>query len=102
MATTTEKGTPGAYSYAPGVANKPVRVRVPSTRKWVGVGAALQIVPTPPKLPYTIPEANQTELAELFKAGYTNLIVFTPPSAKNVSPVQKPDTGSAEGPEEDN
>ena len=102
MTTSTEKGTPGAYSYAPGVVDKPIRLRVPSTRKWVGIGASLQITPTPPKLPYTIPEATQSELAELFKAGYTNLIVFTPPTAKNVPPVQKPDTRSVEGSKEDN
>lgn len=100
MTKSTTKETLGVYSYAPGVSLKPRRVRVPSSKKWVGLGSSLKITPQPPKLPYTVPEANQTELAELYEQpGFKKLIIFTP--SKNVPAVQEPVTGSVERPEED-
>lgn len=101
MTSTTKSGAPGVYSYAPGVAANPLRFR--HKGKWIGFGAPITVTPAPPKLPYVVPEATQAELAELYEIpSFKKLLVFTPASAKNVPTVSKSDTGSTEGPEEDN
>jgi hypothetical protein len=99
--TTTKGGAPGVYSYAPGVTAKPLRLR--HKGKWIAFGAPITVTPEPPRLPYTVPEATQAELAELYEIPvYKAKLVFTPAStATNVPAVSKPNTGSAEGSKKD-
>ena len=50
----------------------PVRIRVHGVE--VGVGAAVEVVPSPPALPYTVPEATPEQYEILFHRGHKQRI----------------------------
>lgn len=58
---------PTAYCIA-----NPVRIRVHGIE--VGVGAAVEVVPSPPALPYTVPEATPEQYETLFHRGHKTRI----------------------------
>ena len=50
----------------------PIRIRVLGVE--VGVGAAITVVPSPPALPYTVPEATPEQYEILFHRGHKTRI----------------------------
>jgi hypothetical protein len=56
------------YGPTPYCIANPVRIRVHGVE--VGVGAAVQVVPSPPALPYTVPEATPEQYEILFHRGH--------------------------------
>lgn len=81
-----------AYTYTEEAKKNPRRVRLPDGR-WVGVGGPISMVPTPPRLPYVVPEATPQELSFLVdKMGLKHLVQTAPPVVEDVLDVQDPDT----------
>ena len=60
------------YGPTPYCIANPVRIRVHGVE--VGVGAAVTVVPSPPALPYTVPEATPEQYEILFHRGHKTRI----------------------------
>ena len=60
------------YGPTPYCIANPVRIRVHGVE--VGVGAAVEVVPSPPDLPYTVQEATPEQYEILFHRGHKTRI----------------------------
>jgi hypothetical protein len=60
------------YGPTPYCIANPVRIRVHGVE--VGVGAAVEVVPSPPALPYTVQEATPEQYEILFHRGHKTRI----------------------------
>ena len=60
------------YGPTPYCIANPVRIRVHGVE--VGVGVAIEVVPSPPALPYTVPEATPEQYEILFHRGHKTRI----------------------------
>ncbi len=60
------------YGPTPYCIANPVRIRVHGVE--VGVGAGVEVVPSPPALPYTVPEATPEQYEILFHRGHKQRI----------------------------
>jgi hypothetical protein len=59
------------YRYTPveGLKQSPGVIRIAEIGK-IAVGAPIEVTPTPPGIPFTIPEATQEQYALLWRMGY--------------------------------
>lgn len=60
------------YGPTPYCIENPVRIRVNGVE--VGVGAAIWVTPSPPALPYIVPEATQEQYEILYHRGHKQRI----------------------------
>ena len=71
----------------------PVRIRVHGVE--VGVGAAVEVVPSPPALPYTVPEATPEQYEILFHRGHKTRIYEHDNIKGRKTKASKSDSGNA-------
>ena len=81
------------YGPTPYCIANPVRIWVHGVE--VGVGAAIQVVPSPPVLPYTVPEATPEQYEILFHRGHKTRIYEYDNIKGRKTKAGKSDTGNA-------